>query len=396
MTSATTQRPAPDARPASAGPWGAFCALVRKDLVLYGGNRRALVMGLAAPILIAAFFGYLFDNQRAAPSRIPVVVSDADGSALSQGLVAALQAAAAVSLTELPEAEAAQAVVQGQQRAAIVLPAGLGNAAPGALFGVHARPEITLHYDPSQAMVLPIVKGLLAQHLMAQVGQATPGAAGLNLPFTTRDIAATGRSGANYNSFAHAFAGMGVQFILFLGIEFGVGLLLMRRQGLWQRLRAAPVSRSLLLGSRIASAAIIAFGLLVAIFAVAIAVFGVRIQGSVAGFIAIALAFAVLTASFGLLIAALGKTPEASRGLAIFVTLLMVMLGGAWVPSFLFPDWLQTVSLVVPTRWAVDGLDAMTWRGLGFEAALAPIAVMLAFAAAFTALAIWRFDWQES
>ena len=488
MTTATTQRPAPDARPASAGSWDAFCALVRKDLVLYGGNRRALLMGLAAPILIAAFFGYLFDNKRAAPSRIPVVVSDADGSALSKGLVAALRADATVSLTELPEAEAAQAVVQGQQRAAIVLPAGLGTAAPGALFGARARPEITLRYDPSQAMVLPIVKGLLAQHLMAQVGQATfggghpgagsgsagspaggsgdglaglradlqhnthlpaqrrqdlqalldsvarlqqvpvataaaaaaaaaaagsassaataaasaevaasaPAAAGLNLPFTTRDIAASGRSGADYNSFAHAFAGMGVQFILFLGIEFGVGLLLMRRQGLWQRLRAAPVSRSLLLGSRIASAAIIAFGLLMAIFAVAIAVFGVRIQGSVAGFIAIALAFAVLTASFGLLIAALGKTPEASRGLAIFATLLMVMLGGAWVPSFLFPDWLQTVSLAVPTRWAVDGLDAMTWRGLGFEAAVAPTGVMLAFAAAFTALAIWRFDWQES
>ncbi|MBC7727784.1 MAG: ABC transporter permease [Microbacteriaceae bacterium] len=494
MTPATTHRPAPVTRTAAAGSWGAFSALVRKDLVLYGGNRRALVMGLGAPILVAAFFGYLFDNKRAAPSRIPVVVTDADGSALSKGLVAALRAEAALSITELPEAEATQAVLQGRQRAAIVLPAGLGNAAPGALFGAHARPEITLRYDPSQAMVLPIVKGLLAQHLMAQVGQATfggghpgggsasagspaggsgdglaglradlqhnphlpaqrrqdlqalldsvarlqqvPGAtaaaavgsasstaaassassaatsvdvaaaaemaasartsAGLNLPFTTRDIAASGRSGADYNSFAHAFAGMGVQFILFLGIEFGVGLLLMRRQGLWQRLRAAPVSRSLLLGSRIVSAAIIAFGLLMAIFAVAIAVFGVRIQGSVAGFIAIALAFAVLTASFGLLIAALGKTPEASRGLAIFATLLMVMLGGAWVPSFLFPDWLQTVSLAVPTRWAVDGLDAMTWRGLGFEAAVAPTGVMLAFAAVFTALAVWRFDWQES
>ncbi len=53
------------------------------------------------------------------------------------------------------------------------------------------------------------------------------------------------------------------------------------------------------------------------------------------------------------------------------------------------------MSLAVPTRWAADGLDAMTWRGLGLQAALAPIAVMLGFAAAFTALAIWRIDWQE-
>ena len=81
---------------------------------------------------------------------------------------------------------------------------------------------------------------------------------------------------------------MGVQFILFMGIEIGVGVLLMRRMGLWKRLRAAPLSRALLLGSRIASGALIALVLLAVIFAAAIAFFGVRIEGSVAGFVCIA------------------------------------------------------------------------------------------------------------
>jgi ABC-2 type transport system permease protein len=123
--------------------------------------------------------------------------------------------------------------------------------------------------------------------------------------------------------------------------------------------------------------------------------FGVRIDGSIVGFIGVGITFAVLTASFGLLVAALGRTPEATRGLAIFVTLIMVMLGGAWVPSFIFPEWLQKLSLFVPTRWAVDGLDAMTWRGQDFSAALAPIGVMLAFSAVFAGLAIMRFDWDK-
>jgi ABC-2 type transport system permease protein len=64
------------------------------------------------------------------------------------------------------------------------------------------------------------------------------------------------------------------------------------------------------------------------------------------------------------------------------------------VPAFIFPQWLQKVSFAVPTRWAVDGLDAMVWRGSGLNAAVAPIGALLAFAAVFGAIAIWRFRWE--
>ena len=214
-------------------------------------------------------------------------------------------------------------------------------------------------------------------------------------PFSVDKQSAVGSRDNQYNGYAHSFAGMSVQFILFLGIDLGVALLLARRLGLWKRLRAAPLSRATLVASRMASGTVIACVLMLAIFAAAIAIFGVRIRGSVAGFALITLTFAIMTAAFGLFIAAVGKTPEATRGLAIVVTLIMVMLGGAWVPSFIFPPWLQTASLVVPTRWAVDGLDAMTWRGLGFDAALAPSAVLLGFAMLFALLALWRFRWDE-
>jgi ABC-2 type transport system permease protein len=169
----------------------------------------------------------------------------------------------------------------------------------------------------------------------------------------------------------------------------------MRRLGIWKRLRAAPLTRSTLLGSRVLSGTVIAAVLMIGIYAAAIAVFGVRIEGSVVGFIAMVLAFALLASTFGLLIAALGRTPEATRGIAIVATLLLVMLGGAWVPSFVFPEWMQKATLVVPTRWAVDGLEAMTWRGLGLDAALLPVGVLLAFSAVFALIAVKVFRWDE-
>ena len=113
-----------------------------------------------------------------------------------------------------------------------------------------------------------------------------------------------------------------------------------------------------------------------------------RVQGSWIGFVGVLAGIALMASTFGLLIAAIGKTPEATRGVSIFAVLIMVMLGGAWVPTFLFPAWLQRFTLVVPARWAVDGIEAMTWRGLPLEAALPTIGMLLAFALLFGVLAL--------
>jgi ABC-2 type transport system permease protein len=215
------------------------------------------------------------------------------------------------------------------------------------------------------------------------------------MPYTVHEEAVTVRTGVPYNGFAHSFGGMGVQFLLFACIDLAVGMLLERQQGLWKRLRAAPLSRGLLLAGKGTSGALIALSSLWVTFAFGMAVFRIRVEGSFVAFVGVCVATAVMASCFGLLIAALGKTPPATRGVAILAVLLMVMLGGAWVPSFVFPAWLQKVTLVVPARWAVDGLDATTWRGASLSATLPTIGALLAFAALFGALAVARFRWEE-
>jgi ABC-2 type transport system permease protein len=426
-------------------------ALARTDIVLYLGNRKALLVSLAAPILIAAFFGSVLGGAPKKSIKVPIAVTDLDRSAVSRKIVAAIEADATFEVQKLDEDAARDLVRRGKTRAAVVLPTGFGENAAKSLFRRDLpKPEVTVHYDPSQSTTLALVKGLLAQHAMQAVAQSAfnpaeglklvsdsrrevqasasmapdekkdllslfdsldrlqeraktsqaPGTAnggfgGFQMPFATKEVEVTSGANRKYNAYAHSFAGMGVQFVLFMGVELGMGLLLMRRQGIWKRLRAAPITRTTLLGSRIVSGAAIAFALMLGIYAAGMAAFEVRIEGSLMGFLGVLVAFGLLTATFGLLIAALGGSPEATRGIAIVATLLMVMLGGAWVPTFVFPDWLQTATLVMPTRWAIDGLAAMTWRGLGIEAALAPIGVMLGFSAAFGLAALSRFRWEE-
>jgi ABC-2 type transport system permease protein len=374
----------------------AFKALVRKDIALFLRDRRALVVSVLTPIVVAAFFGFLFGGTGSGGnpiSRMSVGITDLDDTALTKAVMESLAQDESLAMQVLPEDQARQLVKSGKLRAAIVFPAGFETAATGALVGLGQMPDVKLFYDPSQSMVRPMVAGLLTQHVMQRISRPNFIGGSKPVPFNLVNTAVT--TGPRYNSYAHSFAGMSIQFILFMGIDAGVTLLLMRQEGMWRRLRAAPLSRAVLLGSRVAGTTLISMMILAVVYLAAGLFFGVRIAGSVPGFVMVAIAFSLLAATTGLMISALGRSVGATRGVAMFSVLILVMLGGAWVPSFLFPEWLQHVTEFVPTRWAVDGLDAMTWRGLPLQSAYAPTAILVGWSALFAAIAVWRFNWED-
>jgi ABC-2 type transport system permease protein len=374
----------------------AFRALVRKDIALFLRDRRAMVMSVVTPIVVAAFFGFIFGGTGSGGNpiaRMKVGVTDLDHSALTMAVLESMGQDAALEIQELSEDQAQAQVKSGKLRAAIIFPANFESLATGALVGVGKMPDVKLLYDPSQSMVRPMVAGLLSQHVMQRLSRPAFIGTSKPIPFNIDNVAVT--TGPRYNSYAHSFAGMSIQFILLMGIDAGVALLLMRQAGMWRRLRAAPLSRSVLLGSRVAGTTLISMAILAVVYLVAYFVFGVRIAGSVPGFLMVAFAFSLLAATTGLMISALGRTEGATRGIAIFTVLILVMLGGAWVPSFLFPEWLQHASEFVPTRWAVDGFDATTWRGLPLQSAFAPTAILVGWSALFALIAVWRFNWED-
>jgi ABC-2 type transport system permease protein len=430
--------------------WNAFTALVRRDLRLFFLDKRALTMSFVAPIVIGSFFGYLFGSAAdRPPSKIRVAIVDQDASPVSRKIIDAIGKDAAIEVQPpLPLPDVEERVRGGKITVAAVIPKGFADAAGRAFFRGENKPQVQLLYDPSHGTELAMIRGLLTQHVMEIVSseamsgesslklvedatrdvsasgmnpadrkalldmlqgvglwnqrvRTTPDAAsagnrgGFSMPYTVKEEALTASKHGEYNSMAHAFAGMSVQFILFMGIDAGMLVLMQRRTGMWKRLQAAPISRWTVIASRAASATIISMVILAVVFTFARIVWGVKIEGSLAGFAGVCLAFSIMTAAFGMLIAVLGRTPEAARGISILVTLILVMLGGSWVPSFLFPPWLQKIGFLIPTRWAVDGLDGTIWRGFTLNAALEPAGALLVFAALFGLVAVWRFRWES-
>jgi ABC-2 type transport system permease protein len=423
-------------------------AMIRKDLRVFFADRRSVIMAFAVPIAIASFFGSIFSGAGStARAKVSIGLVNADGSAIARGIVSGAQADESLAVTLGTADQVRDLVRAGRLTVGVVVPQGFGEAAGRAFFAGTGRPELTLFYDPSHPMELAMVRGVLTQHVMeavtremfsgatgdaviadslrrlngsslpddqaaalrtlltsvqrfnasrAAAGPAVRAAPGLTMPYTVHEEAETANTTAAYNGYAHSFAGMGIQFLLFAAANLGIDILLERQRGLWKRLRSAPLSRTTLLLGKAASGTTIALMTLLVSFGFAMVVFHVRIQGSEIGFLAVALACSLMASTFGILIAALGKTPGATRGVASFAVLIMVMLSGAWVPSFVFPQWLQQATLAIPTRWAVDGLDAMTWRGLGLPGAFRPTLVLLAFALVFWTIAVRRFRWDEA
>ena len=419
-------------------------ALVKKDLQIFFTDRRAVVLTLAIPIAIASFFGSLFSGaeEGGERARVAVAVVDQDGSALSKRLVATLGTDQAIAVSQPALTEARASVQGGRLAVAVVIPAGFGAAAVRTFLTQGQSTELELLTDPSRGAEVAMVRGLLTGHVMQAVVQEsftgpdgrlamedalktldssgmpegtrdllrqllqsaqglsraqaadTPSVA-LATPFVVRETPVTGNPLAKYNGYAHAFAGMGIQFALFAAIDLAAGILLERERGLWKRLRSAPLSRLTLLLARAISGTLITLLTLLVGFAFARVVFKAPIE-NVTGFLLVTVASSIMAASFGLLVAALGHTPAATRRAAAFVVLVMVMLGGAWVPSFLFPAWLQQLTWLVPVRWSVEAFDAMTWRGLGLADVVVPVSLLLGFSAVCSALAVWRFRWEEA
>jgi ABC-2 type transport system permease protein len=426
-------------------------AMIRKDLLLFLTDRRAVILTLIAPIVIASFFGFIFSGggSAKAPAKITIAIADEDGSAVSKAIVMGAQTDRNLQVDMLSAALASEQVRKGAISVAVVIPKGFGDAAARAFFSAQNRPRLAFLYDPSHLGEMGMVSGILTQYVMESVSAEVfsgsndstriaedsieasslppdqreklrelihaaqsfysvtplPGpegtsadahpARGIGMPYTVEERAVTSGTNVAYNGYAHAFAGMTIQFILIAAVDLGIGILTERQRGLWKRLRSAPISRRLLLAGKTVSASLLGLLSLVVCFAFAMAVFGVRIHGSIAGFALVATASAFMAASFGILIAAIGRTPQAVRGVSMLAVLVMLMLGGAWMPSFMFPQWLQELSFVIPTRWAIDGLEAMTWRGLDLGTAVTSAAALSGFAVVFLGIAVWRFRWEE-
>lgn len=169
-----------------------------------------------------------------------------------------------------------------------------------------------------------------------------------------------------------------------------------RKRQVLRRIRLAPINPMSVLGARLGVTIVIAF--VQALFFIGISLtpmFGLQLVGQ--WWLAIPL-LALGTLAFfaiGMLAGAFSKTEEGAAAASNLIVLPMAFLSGTFFPIDQAPQWLQTVSNLLPLRHFNDGMLDVMVRGQGIEALLVPGAVMIGFAAVFGVLAMLLFKWED-
>ena len=83
------------------------------------------------------------------------------------------------------------------------------------------------------------------------------------------------------------------------------------------------------------------------------------------GVVALACSFAAT--GYGILIGTLFSTQQQGAILGSLSILVFSALGGIWIPSYIMPDMMRSISELSPLHWALDGFYALFLRGEGLR-----------------------------
>lgn len=393
-------------------------SLAVKDLRILLRNKGRIFFTFIWPVIVTVLFGLAFGGGDDSATKVKIALVDEDNTDGSRAFARELEESFELTPMERPAAE--NAVRLGQRTGYIVLTPGFGVASERMFYG--EPKQIELGVDPARRAEAGMIEGLLMKHAAADMQklfsdpnassrmvdkalgeiQNAPAAevasvqrflgelkAFVNTPqsqatassqsqwqplkIVARDIARERRGPAN--AFDITFPQGVIWGLIGCMMSFGISLVTERTHGTFVRLRMAPLTRAQILGGK----ALACFSAIAIVEAVLFAVawnFGVRPTSIAMLLLALASA-AVCFVGFMMLIAGLGRTEETAGGAAWAVLMPLAMFGGAMVPTFVMPAWMQSIGYISPVRWAMLAIEGGVWRNFSIAEMAMPCAILI-------------------
>jgi ABC-2 type transport system permease protein len=392
-------------------------AIAWKDTLVRFSSRSELLFFIVLPVVFTLVLSGGLAKLGQGDSRVPVLVVDDDHSALSAELVHTLDASSSVRTVGASAAQAAADFAKNDNPAWLTVPAGFGAALaagqpasldlktlPNNLNALAAQRAIDLASGQvSQALAAASASSAQAQALKPfgseaerqsyfaaslAAAQATFAAAPSRMR-VTQPAAASASSSFNGN--AQASAGQLITWVFVPLLAVSAIFAYERTTGTLRRLLTTPVSRAVYLLGTLSGQLALALVQMLLLVLIGKWLLGLQWGSSAAGLALLLFSFGLAAVALGTMLGTLVRSESQANGASMALGMSMALLGGCWYPLELFPAAARTAAYLLPTAWAMQGLNNLLLRGAGLAGVLPQAGVLLGFAVIFFAVGLWRF-----
>jgi len=389
--------------------------LALKDLAQILRDRKSLLFLVAMPIIFTLFMGFAYkggNSTETNDNRMQIAWVDGEPEAgLNKALFDNLNTSDVVKPVRMDKTSALDALQKGQVDGVVVIPAGFGAQAAGG-----PTVQVTLIADAAstkgqslyQVLRVPIAQLMstveTAQLSVEAIGKPSEFAPAFDAAWSRwqelrkssliqveQAVAHKPESWFGDNPYNQASPGILVQFAIFGLVTSAQILVQERKTRTLQRLMTTAMKRwEMVAGHMLAMFAIVFLQTaLLVIFGQL--VLKVDYMREPLGTLLIAVTLGLWVAGMGLLIGVLAKSDDQVVMFSMIFMFLFSALGGTWFPLEVAGGAFSALGRWMPSAWAMTGLQNILIRGLGLESIWTAAGILLAYAAGFFVLAVWRF-----
>lgn len=340
-----------------------------------------LVMALALPLMVVAFFGYVMDLD---PREIRIMVSDRDNTRASRELAQIFSASGFFRVSPAPPGLPLARILDGERaKAVLVIEKGF---ARNVASGEGARVQVLL--DGADNSNAGVIMGYLAGVQRLAGVRLTGNSVAPPIRMETRFL-----YNPELNSRWFIVPGLFAFVIAILAVML-TALTVAREweTGSMELLLSTPVRPAEIVIGKIAPYLALVSGAIVLVYLMARLALGVPFRGSHILFLVSCLLFLVPCLAQGLLISVMVR----QQALAIQIGLVSSLLPALVLSGFIFPiesmpDFFYYLTFVLPPRWFVGISRGIFLKDAGVGELALPLAVLAILGIALVGASIKRF-----